>query len=40
MKPLTKFIENKAHGASTLVRRQKREMERFEFPYPASLAEQ
>lgn len=37
---LTKFIEDRAHGASALVHTQKWEMEGFKFPLPPTKAEQ
>ncbi|TDG15636.1 restriction endonuclease subunit S [Seongchinamella unica] len=40
LKQLTKYIEDRAHGASALVHTQKWEMEAFKFPMPASAAEQ
>ncbi len=40
LKKLTKFIEDKAHGASALVHTQKWEMEGFEFPVPPTKKEQ
>ena len=40
LKQLTKFIEDKAHGASALVHTQKWEMEGFLFPLPPTLTEQ
>lgn len=40
LKQLTKFIEEKAHGASALVHTQKWEMEGFKFPLPSSRHEQ
>lgn len=40
LKQLTKFIEEKAHGASALVHTQKWEMEGFLFPLPSTKAEQ
>ena len=40
LKQLTKFIEDRAHGASALVHTQKWEMEGFTFPMPPTTAEQ
>lgn len=40
LRQLTKFIEDKAHGASALVHTQKWEMEGFEFPCPINKDEQ
>jgi type I restriction enzyme S subunit len=40
LKNLTKYIEDKAHGASALVHTQKWEMEKFYFPCPNTKAEQ
>lgn len=40
LKNLTKYIEDKAHGASALVHIQKWEMEGFKFPLPKSKKEQ
>ncbi len=40
LKKLTKYIEDKAHGASALVHTQKWEMEKFYFPCPNSTIEQ
>lgn len=40
LKQLTKFIEEKAHGASALVHTQKWEMEGFKFPLPTLRSEQ
>ena len=40
LKQLTKFIEERAHGASALVHTQKWEMEGFEFPIPPTKVEQ
>lgn len=40
LRRLTKFIEEKAHGASALVHTQKWEMESFLFPLPPTRAEQ
>lgn len=40
LKNLTKFIEDRAHGASALVHTQKWEMESFEFPTPNNYTEQ
>lgn len=40
LKQLTKFIEDRAHGASALVHTQKWEMEGFEFPVPSNQTEQ
>lgn len=40
LKKLTKFIEDRAHGASALVHTQKWEMESFTFPAPPTSAEQ
>lgn len=40
LKQLTKFIEDRAHGASALVHTQKWEMEGFEFPMPPTTEEQ
>lgn len=40
LKQLTKFIEEKAHGASALVHTQKWEMEGFKFPLPPTKTEQ
>ena len=40
LKKLTKFIEDRAHGASALVHTQKWEMEGFKFPVPPTPIEQ
>lgn len=40
LKKLTKYIEDKAHGASALVHVQKWEMEKFQFPLPKDSTEQ
>lgn len=40
LKKLTKFIEDRAHGASALVHTQKWEMEKFTFPAPPTSDEQ
>jgi type I restriction enzyme S subunit len=40
LKKLTKYIEDKAHGASALVHVQKWEMEGFKFPLPKNKKEQ
>lgn len=40
LRKLTKFIEDKAHGASALVHTQKGEMEGFLFPLPPTTEEQ
>ena len=40
LKELTKFIEDRAHGASALVHTQKWEMEGYQFPLPPTKAEQ
>lgn len=40
LRKLTEFIEDRAHGAAALVHTQKWEMEGFQFPLPATIAEQ